>query len=144
MMEDFNYQLVPQLYSHCFHATCEKRAQCLRHWAAEKCASKEDTLTIINPYSIPEDTTSCPFFRSIQKKRMPWGVKNILNKVPYPIAKSIRHKIIAYYGRSSYYRVFRHERPVLPKEEAYITSIFQQNGIMEEPEFDKYTYEYDF
>lgn len=73
---------------------------------------------------------------------MAWGLKKILNKVPYEDAVSIRNQLIGYYGKQDYYRFYRGERGLMPKDQNYIKQIFRSKGIKEEPTYQRYTEEY--
>ena len=73
---------------------------------------------------------------------MAWGLKKILNKVPYENAVSIRNQLIGYYGKTGYYRLYSWERGLMPKDKNYIKQIIRIKGIKEEPTYQRYTEEY--
>lgn len=141
---NFNYQSVPYNYAHCFNEQCSQSAKCLRHLVAQNSTSQNNTLSIINPKCIPDDTANCPFFKSNRKIRLAWGIKHLLDNVPYKDGDAIRQQLIAHFGKNYYYQVYRLERGLLPEDQEYFRQIFRSNGITEEPEFEKYTEEYDF
>ncbi|NDV66391.1 DUF6078 family protein [Bacteroides sp. 224] len=144
MENNLDYQLVPDYYAHCLNEQCSRRSQCLRHLVAQADTSQHNVIRIINPKSIPADTNNCPFFKSNRKIRKAWGVKHLLDNVPYKDGSSIRQQLIDYFGRNMYYHIYRLERGILPEEQAYIQNVFRANGIAEEPQYEKYTEEYDF
>lgn len=144
MDNKLDYQLVPLYYAHCFNAQCVKSNQCLRYMAATSCTSQAPFLSIVNPYRIPADTSMCPFFQSSQKERHAWGVKHIFDNLPHKKAQIMRKQIIAHFGKNAYYRFYREENMLSPQDQVFIQKVFTQHGIKEEPNFDRYTYEYVF
>ena len=71
--------------------------------------------------------------------RVAWGVKNLFGTLPYNKASDIRNQIIAYFGRTHYYRIYREERFISPEDQQVINRIFANNGITEMPVFDSYS-----
>lgn len=142
MEEDFDYQSVPARYAHCFNSECLQSRDCLRHLVAKCCTSQYPTLPIINPNCIPTDSAACPYFRSAKKLHVAWGISQLLENVPHKDAHSLRLQLIAHFGKTNYYQWYRQERPLLPKEQAYIREVFRQKGIVEEPQFCRYSDEY--
>ena len=65
-----------------------------------------------------------------------------LDKIPYEDAVSIKQKLIGHFGKTKYYRFYREERYLTPKEQAYIRQVFCNKGITEAPSFTRYTDEY--
>ncbi len=144
MENNLDYQTVPTQYAHCFNSQCVISEKCLRHLVAKSNTSQYPTLQIINPNCIPEDTACCKYFQPIRKERLAWGFKKIFDNVPHKYATAMRQQIISHFGKTAYYRFYRHKYPLMPEDQAYICQVFKQNGIMEEPKFDKYTDEYIF
>ena len=144
MENNFDYQLVPRNYPHCFNQQCSRSAECLLHLVAQNSTSQYNTLKIINPKCIPDDTTHCPFFKSNRKIRVAWGTKHLLDDVPYKDGGTLRRQLIDHFGKNTYYQVYRLERGLHPEEQEYIRKVFRSNGIAKEPGFEKYTEEYEF
>lgn len=142
MEKDFDYQSVPYGYAHCFNDQCIQSRNCLHHLVAENCTSQYPTLPIINPNCIPADTTACTYFQSIRKLHVAWGLKHLLDNVPYKSGNALRLQLVGHFGKTNYYRYYRQERALLPADQDYIRKVFQQNGITEEPKFDRYSDEY--
>lgn len=144
MENNLDYQLVPHTYAHCLNNQCTQSTQCLRYLVAQNSTTQNNTFTIINPKCIPEDTATCTFFKSIQKVRLAWGIKHLLDGVPYKDGSSMRRKLISHFGKTTYYRIYRMERGLFPEDQDFIRQLFRGNGIAKEPEFEKYTDEYYF
>jgi len=70
---------------------------------------------------------------------MAWGIKNLLNKVPYKEGRSMRKELVSHFGKTTYYRIYRLERPLMPEEQKYIRQLFRERGINEEPEYERFT-----
>lgn len=83
MENDFNYELVPPHYIHCFNHECTRRKECLRHKAAEHCTSLHSVIRIVNPAAVPGNSDECAYFHPVRKIRMAWGVGHLLDNVPY-------------------------------------------------------------
>lgn len=144
MENKFDYQTVPYGFTHCFHSHCARKEECLHHLAAAHCTSQYPTLSIINPNYIPADTTDCPYFRSARKQRVAWGIRHLLDNVPHKCAAPMRNQLIGHFGKTAYYRFYRQEQALFPKAQAYIRQVFKQNGIAEEPKFERYSEEYSY
>ena len=144
MKDNFNYQSVPYGFAHCFNSQCVHREECLHHLAAENSTSQYPTLSIINPNRIPADTTGCPYFREARKQRVAWGIRHLLDNVPHKYAAPMRNLFINHFGKTPYYRFYRQEQGLFPKAQAYIRQVFKQNGIAEEPEFERFSEEYSY
>ena len=53
-----------------------------------------------------------------------------------------RYPADGHYGKTGYYRLYRGERGLMPKDQAYIKQLFRNKGIKEEPAYQRYTEEY--
>ncbi len=139
MTSSFDYREVPNGFAHCFRSECSRSQQCLRHMAATHSAAGDSYLTIVNPAQLPEDASTCSFYRKIQKTRVAWGVKHLFDKMTCHQTYSIKQTLISQYGRTHYYRIYRKERYLEVWEQDYIRRLFQRFGIQEEPAYEYYT-----
>ncbi len=144
MENTFDYHSVPSGYSHCFENRCIKKEHCLRYVAGSHAAEQPGGLKIVNPHHIPKDTSECTYFRSLEKIRVAWGVSYIFDNIPYKLATQLRKKIIEHFGRTAYYRFYRHENGIMPEDQLYIRQMFKEYGITQEPEFDFYKDQYKY
>ncbi|NDV60648.1 DUF6078 family protein [Bacteroides sp. 519] len=144
MENKFDYQSVPANYNHCFNEQCSRKNQCMRYLVAQNSTSQYPSLCIVNPKCIPNNVANCPFFKSVSKVRLAWGIRHLLDNVPYKDGSIMRKQLISYFGRNIYYRIYRSERGLLPEEQEYIRQLFHKNGIEKGPEFERYTDEYYF
>ena len=81
-------------------------------------------------------------FKTAVKVHVAWGLKRLLDRIPYEDAVSIRIQMVGHYGKTGYYRFYRGERGLMPKDQAYIRQLFRNKGIKEEPTYQRYTEEY--
>lgn len=135
---------VPYNYARCFNEHCPKAPDCLRHVAALHTTADTSFISIVNPVSIPTDSTACPYFKTAEKMHVAWGISHLLDKVPFKDGTSIRNQLISHFGKNLYYCFYREERPITPNDQAFICQLFRRKGIMEEPAFDSYTDEYNW
>lgn len=142
MESEFNYQAVPYGYTHCFNDHCPKGEKCLHRLVAVHSTNQYSTLSVVNPNCIPADANTCPFYKSVQKIRVAWGVRLLLDDVPHKDATSIKNQLLSHFGRSLYYRFYRKEHSIDPEQQDYIRRLFRRNGIAKEPVFESYTEEY--
>lgn len=142
MEQKTNTLSVPYSYARCYNEQCRQAENCLRRMAALYDTVDYPFITILNPVRFPKADGNCSYFQKAEKVRMAWGVKGLLDKIPYEDAVSIKQQLIGHFGKTKYYRFYREERYLTPKEQAYIRQVFCNKGITEEPPFTRYTDEY--
>ncbi|KAB5347628.1 DUF6078 family protein [Bacteroides salyersiae] len=142
MEQKTNTLSVPYSYARCYNEQCRQAENCLRRMAALYDTADYPFITILNPVRFPKADGNCSYFQKAEKVRMAWGVKGLLYKIPYEDAVSIKQQLIGHFGKTKYYRFYREERYLTPKEQAYIRQVFRNKGITEEPPFTRYTDEY--
>lgn len=142
MEQKTNTLSVPYSYARCYNEQCRQAENCLRRMAALYDTADYPFITILNPVRFPKTDGNCSYFQKAEKVRMAWGVKGLLDKIPYEDAVSIKQQLIGHFGKTKYYRFYREERYLTPKEQAYIRQVFRNKGITEEPPFTRYTDEY--
>ncbi len=81
-------------------------------------------------------------FKANKTVRAAWGIVNLLTTVPHSKAQKIKAELLSCFGRSKYYRMRREEIPVMPEDQALIKEIFMKNGIETDPEYSRFTEEY--
>jgi hypothetical protein len=143
-MKDPDYSTAPYYYRHCFNQRCAKCEACLRYQAAQHCASRRETIFVINPALIPADTDACPHFHPIRRVRVAWGVRQIVDNIPFKDAKEIKKDIIDHFGEGGFYRRQRKESGLTPKDQDAIRKFFHRKGYTEEPVYEYYTDDFDW
>ncbi len=135
--EPFNYML-------CQNRDCEKAKECLRYVVYSGLTESDVSVKILNPLLFPKENAKCEYFRTIEKKQFAWGIKDFFDDLPYKAAKNIKSDMLSHFGHSRFYRFFREELPIMPKEQAEILHIFQKNGVTTSPKYTRFTDEYDW
>lgn len=135
MKEEPDSLSVPYNFARCFNAQCPQAPKCLRHIATQLDTADNLYITIINPARYPADGNQCECFKTAVKVHVAWGLKQLLNRIPYEDAVSIRIQMVGHYGKTGYYRFYRGERGLMPKDQAYIRQLFRNKGIKEEPTY---------
>ncbi len=74
---------------------------------------------------------------------MAWGLKQLLNRIPYEDAVSIRIQMGDTMGKQDIIGSIVENGGLMPKDQAYIRQLFRNKGIKkEEPTYQRYTEEY--
>ena len=144
MENDFDYKLVPSGFGHCFNNDCPQADSCLRNVAARHSTSGTQFIRIVNPAYYPTDGNTCSHFKQYQKVRMAWGISHLFDNVPSKEVAGLRRLLINHFTKALYYRFFRKEYAIIPRDQLYIRQLFKQKGIHEEPAFEYYTDEYEW
>ena len=142
MKEESDSPSVPYNFSRCFNDQCPQALKCLRYIAAQNETADYLYISIVNPARYPADGNQCECFKTAIKVHVAWGLKRLLDRIPYEDAVSIRIQLVRHYGKTGYYRFYRGERGLMPKDQAYIRQLFRNKGIKEEPTYQRYTEEY--
>lgn len=144
MENDFDYKLVPSGFGHCFNNDCPQANSCLRNLAAKQSASGSSFITIVNPAHYPADGNACTHFKQCQKVRMAWGIAHLFDNLPSKEVPELRRRLISHFTKALYYRFYRKEYAIIPRDQLYFRKLFKQRGITEDPAFEYYTEEYEW
>lgn len=90
MKEEPDSLSVPYNFARCFNAQCPQAPKCLRHIATQLDTADNLYITIINPARYPADGNQCECFKTAVKVHVAWGLKRLLDRIPYEDAVSIR------------------------------------------------------
>ena len=135
---------IPRDYTLCTNSECEKSMQCLRYLSFLEISQDNITIKVLNPKLFPAANHDCKFFNSTNKINLAWGIKNILNDLPYQIAKEVKKDLLARFGHTKYYRFYREEVALMPKDQEIFQNIFEKHGIAEKPAYTRFTEEYNW
>lgn len=135
MKEESDSSSVPYNFSRCFNDQCPQASKCLRYIATQSETADYLYISIVNPARYPADGNQCECFKTAVKVHVAWGLKRLLDRIPYEDAVSIRIQLVGHYGKTGYYRFYRGERGLMPKDQAYIRQLFRNKGIKEEPTY---------
>ena len=125
-------------YPVCFRNDCPLAMKCLRHIALQELADDKPFIKIVNPSLQKDLTKGCPCYRSNEKVKVAYGISHIYDNVPFAKKESLMHRIQGFFNKSTYYRIYRKERPMWPKDQEAIQRIFNNFGVTEPVVFDQY------
>ena len=100
MEQKTNTLSVPYSYARCYNEQCRQAENCLRRMAALYDTADYPFITILNPVRFPKADGNCSYFQKAEKVRMAWGVKGLLDKIPYEDAVSIKQQLIGHFGKT--------------------------------------------
>ena len=144
MSPDFNYSEVPATFLHCLNKQCKHSAKCMRYLVTAYVPANYPVISTVNPNYFSSHKESCPYFMADKKKRFALGITHLLDNVPHKEALGIKRELMAELNRTTYYRCYRKERLLKPKEQEYIRQLFLKRGIKEEPVYDEYVEQYEW
>lgn len=144
MEKEFDYSLVPQLYTHCFHAACPRADQCLRQLVARHVPAQMLQIRVLNPTAYPADSADCPLFRPIKVIKIGWGLRQGLHHMTYEDGLKMKKWLNRFYTRMTLSRVMNHKRGIPPAEQKSIIRAFRSFGMTDENVFDEVTYTYEW
>lgn len=142
--QSFDYTKVPHGYVHCFIDSCPRAGECLRRLTARNAPATVETVRCVNPAAVPADKARCPYYRTTRKITLAWGLKHLLDDLPYNTAVSVNRDVRRLWAHTSYQRMARYERPITPELQQKIVRILARKGITTPPRYDYITEEYDF
>lgn len=144
MQNDLDYNRVPITFLHCTHTVCIQAKDCLRYKLMLYVTPDRASLPIVNPALIPDKGRKCPYFVPDCKVKFALGITHLLDNIPHSKAVIIKRELYVYFRRNIYYRILHKERLISPAEQDFIRKLFIDNGVKEEPLFDKYVEQYEW
>ena len=99
MKEEPDSLSVPYNFARCFNTQCPQAPKCLRHIATQLDATDYLYISIVNPARYPADGNQCECFKTTVKVHVAWGLKQLLNRIPYEDAVSIRMQLWGTMGK---------------------------------------------
>ena len=94
MKEEPDSLSVPYNFSRCFNDQCPQALKCLRYIAAKNEITDYLYISIVNPARYPADGNQCECFKTAVKVHVAWGLKRLLDRIPYEDAVSIRMQLV--------------------------------------------------
>lgn len=144
MEEKLDFSKVPYQYSLCLDRQCPKASTCLRQVAEQNAPDDLYAWSIIRPSHLESLKGDCPYFTPCEKTRFAKGFIGILNNLPHKQMLEIISYLMEHFGRRTYYRVRKGERPLSPAEQRQVLSILKRHGVAHPKEFDTYFEDFDW
>lgn len=110
----------------CFNKDCSLADKCLRQLSAQESLDSENVLQIVNHTKFNE--TNCTHFLENKKVSVAYGMISSFEEVKAKDIADIRKSLISHFGNNYYYRKRRGELPITPKEQEFITRLFNSYG----------------
>ena len=122
MKEKIDSSDIPTSYLLCMKQDCPKATTCLRRIAEQQIGDEVQLWHVI--YAL--------------------GFIGMLDRMPYKLMQEAICKLMRRFGRRTYYRVRKGERPLSPDEQKSMLNILKQCGINDPGKFDAYFEAYDW
>ena len=144
MKEKIDSSDIPTSYLLCMKQDCPKATTCLRRIAEQQIGDEVKLWHVISPKYQEKQTDRCAYFRPADKLTYALGFIGMLDRMPYKLMQEAICKLMRRFGRRTYYRVRKGERPLSPYEQKSMLNILKQCGINDPGKFDAYFEAYDW
>lgn len=104
MKTDFDYNSMPVSFAHCLNGHCLRADKCLRRQVTLRMPKERAAVMVINPEHVTSDGEDCTYFIDEKPVLFARGMKHLLDRVPLADATVIKRQMIAYFGKTIYYR----------------------------------------
>lgn len=135
MIEKLDYAMVPYRFEHCFNGSCKEASHCLRYQITRFLPDTIWAVSVVNPACTDSDG-KCKAFMPDTPVQNAVGMDHLLDRIPYPVAKNIKQRLLAAYGKNKFYQFKRKERTFSSEDQRYVHQVFLSCGVEEEPVFD--------
>ncbi len=144
MKETIDFSQIPHQYAMCLNRECVQANNCLRQVVVQYVPADIQLWTIISPAYLATLEGNCPHHRPAAKVRYARGFIHILENLPYNRMQTVVARLIALFGKRTYYRVRKGERPLSIAEQQQFFRVLKQCGVSSWGEFDAYFEDYDW
>ncbi len=141
MIEDLDYEKVPNGFVHCFNKDCKRAASCLRYQASLHVPAAIRRISVLNPACLKQEG-DCPEFVDDTPVKYAYGWTHMFDNLIQEKAVAIKNELLLHYGKSEFYRLKRKEKSFSPQAQQYVARVFRAHGVTDEPVYDSYQYEY--
>lgn len=140
---NLKYEDLPDGWVVCFLNQCPRKETCLRYKGGMLLPDNIHECNSVTPIVLK--LKSCPCFQEIETIRVALGFKNIFREVKARHAPRMRAQMMQYlHGNGTYYRYYRGEKALSPKQQIWIKELFRTYGYTQDIEFDDYKDTYRF
>lgn len=128
---------IPANYFRCPSAHCSAADHCLRSYAWHHADAELHFVNAVNPCAITHDA-ACPLFRSMVPQRYARGFMGMQARMlPGQYAQFMREGI-DHFGQTRFYLCRRGERPMSPRDQAFLRQLAKDVGATGAGDFDGY------
>ena len=129
-------------YIPCFMHKCPLHETCLHWLTGQYVTGEHHVVTSINPYYPTVNTKQCSMYQKDDIVKYAIGMMHILDAIPYPIARSVKQRLINLFSRKRFYEYRNGTRPIPPYEQQQIARIFNEEGWNGEIRYDGWQEDY--
>lgn len=112
----------------CFIHACPLHASCLHWMTGQYYDNPSHIVTSINPSYPSACTEQCGMYQKDDVVRYAIGTMHLFDAVPYPIARSVKKRLIALFTRKRFYEYRNSTRPIPPHAQEQIARVFHEEG----------------
>ncbi len=141
MIKELDYSIVPKQFGHCLNGNCKRADKCLRYQVTKFITEDTRYINVLSP-QWKLTGKKCTEFLDDTPVKYAYGWNKMFDKLIHEQAVAVKNELLYSFGKNLFYRLKRHERPFTPQAQDFVRNVFQRHGIGEEPEYDYYTYEY--
>ena len=115
-------------YIACFMNECPLHETCLHWMTGQYNDGQYRVVTSINPFYPGVNTPQCSMYQKDEIVKYAIGMVHIFDAIPYPIARSVKKRLINLFSRKRFYEYRNGVRPIPPHEQQQIARIFKEEG----------------
>ena len=112
----------------CFMHECPLHETCLHWMIGQYITGERHIVTCVNPCYPTVNTLQCSLYQKDEIVKYAIGMMHIFDAVPYPIARSVKKRLINLFSRKQFYEYRNGVRPIGPKAQQQIKRIFNEEG----------------
>ena len=126
----------------CFMHECPLHETCLRWMTGQYISGERHIVTSVNPYYPTVNTKQCSMYQKDDIVNYAIGMMHIFDTIPYPIARSVKKRLINLFSRKRFYEYRNGDRPISPQAQQQIARIFNEEGWNGEIKYDGWQEDY--
>ena len=115
-------------YIACFMNECPLHETCLHWMTGQYNDGQYRVVTSVNPFYPGVNTPQCNMYQKDEIVEYAIGMMHIFDAIPYPIARSVKKRLINLFSRKRFYEYRNGVRPIPPYEQQQIARIFKEEG----------------
>ena len=131
-------------YIACFMNECPLHETCLHWMTGQYNDGQYRVVTSVNPFYPGVNTPQCSIYQKDEIVKYAIGMMHIFDAIPYPIARSVKKRLINLFSRKRFYEYRNGVRPIPPHEQQQIARIFKEEGWEGEIPYEGWSEDYNW
>lgn len=128
----------------CFIDKCPLHETCLNWMTAQYNDGEIHVVTCVNPHYPKVGTKQCTMYQKDETVRYAIGMMHIFDAIPYPIARSVKKRLINLFSRKRFYEYRNGVRPIPPYDQNQIARTFKEEGWDGEINYDDWNEDFNW